>query len=79
MAKRSLDPRVAYPDVKLQVRVVGIVAPFSPRGSVPGEIPFNRDPVGAASSGMPRESKTNFKDWTVDCCRVLWVPGPRGQ
>ena len=35
MAKRGSDPRVAYPEVKLQVwdlmRVVGIVAPFAPR------------------------------------------------
>ena len=36
VAKRSSDPRVAYPEVNVQVRdlvrVVGIVAPFSPRG-----------------------------------------------
>ena len=36
MAKRSSDPRVAYPEVKAQVRdlvrVVGIVAPFAPFG-----------------------------------------------
>ena len=37
MAKRSSDPRVAYPEVKVQVRdllvrVVGIVALFAPRG-----------------------------------------------
>ena len=36
VAKRSSDSRVAYPDVKVQirdlVRVVGIVAPFDPRG-----------------------------------------------
>ena len=36
VAKRSSDPRVAYPEVKVQVRdlvrVVGIVAPFAPRG-----------------------------------------------
>ena len=35
VAKRSSDPRVAYPEVKVQVRdlerVVGIVAPFAPR------------------------------------------------
>ena len=34
MAKRSSDPRQAYPDVKLQGRdlvlVVGIVTPFAP-------------------------------------------------
>ena len=36
VAKRSSDPRVAYPEVKFQVRdlvrVVGNVAPFAPRG-----------------------------------------------
>ena len=36
MAKCSSDPRVAYPEVNVQVRdivrVVGIVGPFSPRG-----------------------------------------------
>ena len=42
MAKRSSDPRLAYPDVKVQVRdlvrVVGIVAPFCPtRGGYPGK------------------------------------------
>ena len=40
----SSDPMVAYPEVKVQVRdlviVVGIVAPFAPRGSVFGEIRF---------------------------------------
>ena len=36
VAERSSDPRVAYPEVKSQVRnlvrVVGIVAPFTPLG-----------------------------------------------
>ena len=37
VAKRSSDPRVAYPEVKIQVqdlemRAMGIVAPFAPRG-----------------------------------------------
>ena len=44
MAEHSSDPRVAHPDVKVQVRdllrVVGIVAPFAPWGSIPGEIRF---------------------------------------
>ena len=35
MAERSSDPRVAYPEVKVQVQdlvlVAGIVAPFAPR------------------------------------------------
>ena len=38
MAKCSSDPRVAYPEVKVQVRdlvrVVGIVAPFAPSGKI---------------------------------------------
>ena len=44
--------RVAYPEVKVQVRdlvrVVGIVAPFDPRGggSVPGKNYFYRVPGG---------------------------------
>ena len=50
MAKRSSEPRVAYPEVKVQVRdlvlVVGIVVPFAPRGSVLGENSFYRAPVG---------------------------------
>ena len=42
MTKLCSDPRVAYPDVKVQirdiVRVVCIVAPFTPRGiSVRGQ------------------------------------------
>ena len=36
VVKHSSDPRVAYPEVKVQVRdlarVVGIVGPFAPRG-----------------------------------------------
>ena len=36
VAKRSSHPRVAYPEIKVQVRdlvrVVDIVAPFAPRG-----------------------------------------------
>ena len=49
MAKRSSDHRVAYHEVKVQVRdlvqVVGIVAPFAPRGgngSIFGENLFYR-------------------------------------
>ena len=48
VAKRSSDPRVAFPEVKVQVgnlvRVVDIVAPFAPRGSVFGENSFYRAP-----------------------------------
>ena len=50
VANCSSDTRVAYPEVKIQVRdpvrVVGIVAPFDPRGSVPGKNYFYRIPGG---------------------------------
>ena len=49
MAKRSSDPRVAYPEVKVQVRdlvpVLCIVPPFASRaGAVFGENSFYRAP-----------------------------------
>ena len=47
VAKRSSDPRVTNPEVKVQVqdltRAVGIAAPFAPRGSVRGKNSFYRD------------------------------------
>ena len=50
MAKRSSDPRVAYPEVKVQVRdlvrVMCIVAPFAPRGIGTRGNSFYRAPVG---------------------------------
>ena len=50
MAKRSSDPRVAYPEVKVQVRdlvrVVGIVPPLRHGGSVPGENCLLLSPMG---------------------------------
>ena len=69
MAKRSSDPRVAYPEVKVQVqdlvRVVGIVAPLPHGGSVPGENCLLLSPMGVngqrrsvpgvPNSGAPRE------------------------
>ena len=46
VAQRSSDPRVAYPEVKVQVRdlvrVMGIVASCAQRGSVFGENSFYR-------------------------------------
>ena len=55
MAKRSSDPRVAYPEVKVQVRDlvrgVGIVAPFAPRGfSIRGNFVLS---IGQAKSSIP--------------------------
>ena len=50
VAKRSSDPRVANPKVKVEVRylmrAVDIATPFAPRGSVRGKKSFYRDPGG---------------------------------
>ena len=53
--KRSSDPRVASPEVNLQVRdlvrVVGIVAPFAPRAfSIRGKFVLS---IGEAKSSIP--------------------------
>ena len=74
VAKHSSDPRIAYPEVNVQVRdlvrVVGIVATFASRGPVLRENSFyratgvngHRRPVpGAPSSGTPRESSNQAK------------------
>ena len=55
VAKRSSDPRVAYPEVNVQVgtwmRVVGVVAPFAPRGfSIRGKFVLS---IGQAKSSIP--------------------------
>ena len=47
VAKSSSDPRIAYPEVNVQVRdlvrVVGIVAPFAPRAfSIRGKFVLSR-------------------------------------
>ena len=78
MAKRSSDPRVAYPEVKIQVRdlvrVVDIVVPFAHGDQYSGKIRFivpqwinrHKRPVSdAPSSGMPWKSQAKFKDGTV--------------
>ena len=78
VVKRSSDPRVAHLDVKVQVRdlvrVVGIVAPFTPWGPVPGEIRLiepqgenghMRPEPGAPSSSTPLESQAKSRDGTV--------------
>ena len=61
MVKRSSDPRVAYPEVKLQVRdpvrVVGIVAPFAS--------------LGAGTRGKFVSSSPREKMGTGDLCRML--------
>ena len=80
MAKRSSDPRVAYPDVTVQVRdlvrVVGIIDPLPHRESVFGENSIYRDPgckwaqetyarCHPTSRGTTRESQAKFRDRTV--------------
>ena len=55
VAERSSDPRVAYPEVNVQVRdllrVVGIVAPFAPRWfSIRGKFVLS---IGRAKSSIP--------------------------
>ena len=80
VANSSSDTREVYPNVKVQVqdlvRVVGIVAPFGPRGGgrYPGRIRFihsqgvngQRRPVPCVpSSGLPRKSQAKFRDGIV--------------
>ena len=90
----SSDPRVAYPDVKVQVwdlvRVVGIVAPFCPtRGGYPGKFVLS-SPGGGLGPGdvcrvhpeAVRHGRASQSSGTVmcgDCRRVLWVPRSRGN
>ena len=55
VAKRSSDPREAYPEINIQVwdlvRVVGVVAPFAPRGfSVWGKFVLS---IGQANNSIP--------------------------
>ena len=78
VAKRNSDPRIAYPDAKVQlrdlVRVVGIVASFAPMGWIPGENSFYQAPggnwhrrrvPGAPSSGKQRKRRAQFRHRTV--------------
>ena len=63
VAKRSSDPRVAYPEVNVQerdlVRVVGIVAPFAPRGfSIRGKFVLS---IGQAKSSIPALSYSKLE------------------
>ena len=63
VAKRRSEPRVAYPDVKVQVqdlvRVVCIVVPFAFEESVFGKNSFNRAQGGKwaeeISAGCPQQ------------------------
>ena len=78
VAKRSSDPRVAYPEVKIQVRdlvrVVGISVPVALRRSVFEENSFYRAQRGkwvqeacdgALSSGTLQKSQAKIRDGTV--------------
>ena len=73
MAKRSSDPRVAYPETNVQARdlvhAVGIVASLAPWDSVFGEIHFiepqGLNGPGTTTSSRPRESQAKFRDGTV--------------
>ena len=62
MTKRSSDPRLACPEVKVQVwdlmRVVGIVAPLPPVGLYPGKICFI-DPQGVNGHRRPVSDVTS--------------------
>ena len=87
VAKRSSDPRVAYPEVKIQVRdlvrVVGIVVPFTHGDQYSGKIRFivpqciNRHRRAAARHGRARQNSGTGP--CGDCRRVLCVPDPWGQ
>ena len=94
MAKRSSDPRVAYPQVKVQVRdlvrVVGIVAPFAALGvGTRGKFDLWRprgEIVPGDVSRVPPAAARHGKDRQCSgtgqcgCCRrVLWVPSHWGQ
>ena len=94
MVKRSSDPRVARPEVIVQVRdlvrVMSIVAPFAPRGfSFRGKFILS-SPIGKMGSGdlcrVPpaavHHGRARQSSGTGPCgyCRtILWVFGPTGQ
>ena len=63
VAKRSSDPRIAYPEVTVQVRdlvrILGIIDPLPHGVSVFGESSIY--PI----SGTPRESQAKFRDGIV--------------
>ena len=94
MAKRSSDPRVAYPEVTVQVRdlvrFVGIIAPLPHGESVFGESSIYRDPgckwAQETCAGCPlaevRHGRARQSSGTGpfgDCRRVLREAGTRGQ
>ena len=78
MAKRSSDPRVVYPEVKVQVRdvvrVVGMVAPFAPQGKIrfieQKRVNGHRRPVpeapAAVRHGRAKKSSGRDHEWVVE-------------
>ena len=91
VAKRSSDPPVADPEVKVRdlVPVLGVVAPFALRVSI-WENLFYRAPgakwAQETCAGCPpaavRNGRARQSSGVGPCgyCRmVLWEPGPRGQ
>ena len=79
VAKRSSDPRVAYPEVNVQVwdlvRVVGIVAPFASQGfSIRGKFVLS---IGQAKSNIPALSYFQVGDMKHDqelYAKVSYIP-----
>ena len=92
-AKRSSDPRVAYPEVNVQVRdlvrVVDIVSPCPTGDGYPGKIHFIEPKGGMVHWDMclvpqtaVRQERARQSSGTApcgDCRKVLWVPGARSQ
>ena len=81
VAKHSSDPRAAYPEVNVQVRdlvrVVGIVAPFAPRGfSIRGKFVLS---IGQAKSSIPALSYFQVGGMKHDqelYAKVSYIPSP---
>ena len=76
MAKRTFDPRVAYPEVNVQVRdlvrVVGIVAPFAPRGfSIWGKFVLSSS-RGYMGTGERTHNRTSQKQYTRSLILPSW-------
>ena len=74
VAKRSSDPWVAYPEVNVQVRdlvrVVGIVAPFTPRGfSIRGKFVLS---IWQAKTVYPLSSSSKLEAWTSSSKLEAW-------
>ena len=78
-AKRSSEHRVAYPEVKDLVRIVGSVAPLPNGGLIPRENSFYRATGGKRAKRHGTARKSSGTGPCGDCRTFLWIPGPRGQ